>query len=456
MGILIRFSAIIVSIAACGVCALRFFALQNAKSVLESASFQRERTVAVANSNESQLINVARSSWTNFDERSQAAVLLAEISEKSGDPEQKIRFLCDTLSGLTSALKAEPLNARALVTWSNVRQLLGSYQCEGQTDESASQGEFKEALRYAREVHPLDQQALFNAGLIFLWSGEKQDAYPLLRRVLELGSDSTILQRDYIYSLVSDETTLRALVPARIPQALEFVRYRLAQPQAAPVQKIAKSVLWNFEATAVTEFNARFERGEIEARLYGDRLLELWSMLKESAVTPQLDKLLGNFYQSRGQPELATFFSSRSRLNEIPVLVGLRTSDSRPEKSALAYWGSTTDISFDEFYTSVGFFFPRGKTIRRIELHARTLGSDKVSGLIRVLQSDDNASWEDVSGNCIITPVNLEGRSVVYIDVPGSTKRFWKLHYASHERNQEFGNPIKTMVRVFGIGALKG
>jgi tetratricopeptide (TPR) repeat protein len=402
---------------------------------------------------------IIKSPTTDYRERSMVARYFAELAEQTTDANLKIDYLCKTLAALTASLKKQPLRSRTLVTWSNVRQLLGSYSCPGEpTLYGAS--DFRAALELAKEAEPQDQQALFNAGLVLLWSDDRRQAFPLFRRVLELGSDSSKLQREFIYSLVSDKDSLASLIPPKFPQVIELAEYLKANSSANSNGSSVSidlerepRILWEFYARAIKDFSSRYELGEIDTDIYRSRLLQMWSLSRESAVLPVLDKLLADLMRQKSRTELAVYFSSRSQFLELPIISGFKNSDFRPEKSALAGWGENSTVRLDNFFSSVGFYLPRSTTLRRIELHSVTQSSHDLSGLLRVLQSDDNTTWEDITGVCSLFQVTLEGRSIVYIDIPGSTKRFWKVHYASPGRPQTFLAGLESMIRVFGIGA---
>lgn len=451
--VLLRLILIALSLTACAFSVLRINTIRQFSSI-SAPTESKPKAKTQEKDNSSDLVKLEHfieDPFASFDERSKIAVKFSDLAGKEKDPEKRITYLCKTLNALSSSIRQEPMRARTLVTWANVKQLLGSYKCDGDVSDG-----FEAALDLALRADPLDQQALFNAGLVFLWAGNKERAYPIFRRVLELGTDSSSFQREFIYSLVSDGSSLQALIPAKLPQAIEYVRYLLNQNESKYFNLIFRQALWNFQVEALREFALRFENGEIDAALYLDRLFDLWKLSKESAVTASIDKLLADYYLRHGPEDLGAFFSSRSHFSELEIVSGLKLADSRPEKSALAYWDFKGEVALDEFFSSVGFYLPRDTTLRRLELHSNSRSDTQMTGLLRVLQSDDNTTWEDVTGVCTLYQIALPGRYVTYIDLPGSSKRFWKVHYASPGRNHQYKGGLSAMVRAFGVGSLKG
>lgn len=454
--VLIKFIITGLALAACIFSILRLQTLSEFSDfkLSQKADSRRVKSLLNSETNSEELIVkelelFVKDPFSSFKELSEVAIRYSEIAEKHKDTEQKITYLCKTLGALRASLSKDPLHARSLVTWASVKQLLGSYRCLD--DNSLG---FEGALELAQQSDPLDQQALFNAGLVYLWANQKEKAHILFRRVLDLGTDSSTLQREFIYSLIIDVKDLNNLIPARIPQALEFLLFALSQSSESPISSLPKSAIAEFQIQAIREFAGRFDNSEIDDELYHDRLLELWKVSRESVVTSLLDRLLGDFYRKSGREETGSFFSSRSHLAELEIVPALRKADSRPEKSALSNWSYTGEVLLDEFFSSIGFYLPREKTLRRIELHSSQRNNPQIVGLIRILQSDDNTTWEDVTGVCSSYQVIVAGQSIVYLELPGSTKRFWKLHYASPARNHQFRGALPNMIRAFGVGAL--
>jgi hypothetical protein len=178
----------------------------------------------------------------------------------------------------------------------------------------------------------------------------------------------------------------------------------------------------------------------------------MWELTRGSKSNLVVDKLLYKFFSDTEAKDLSRFFEMRSNYSELPTLVAYRMADSRPLKSSISDWGSQKRVALDNFFTSMGFYLPKDTTLRRIELHSNSYTPEPIQSLIRVLASDDNQSWEDLTGICTVSSIVFNSKVIVQIELPGSTKPFWKINFQSPARVSKFVGPLDSMIRILGIG----
>jgi hypothetical protein len=403
----------------------------------------------------SDLDRILESSLVSFKEASKLSRIYSALGESTNDPDKRLKYVCETLLALEKAIRLEPYNARALVTWASVKQVLGGHTCSSTDKDSIAKGSWELAVDMALKSAPLDQQALFNSALVLLWGNKAEKSLPVFKKVLELATDTSAAQKEFIYALVKDEATLEQLIPAKIPQALDFLSFVTSPRRDINLSERLSNGLNALRINSLREFSERYSRGEINDQIYETRVAQAWELSRNSKAQSVADKLLYDFYSENKNFELAKFFEQRFSLTEIKTLAALRLADSRPQKSALSDWGSQRFISLDNFFTSIGFYLPRNSSLRRIELHSSKDFKDSPKNFIRILASDDNNSWEDITGSADISTVNFNSKIIIKIDVPSSTRLFWKINFQNSSREARFSGPLDSMVRILGTGGLR-
>ena len=359
----------------------------------------------------------------------------------------QIKLFCRALSEYGKALQDTPTNGAWLVSWANIRQLLGNVTCT----EPFTQGDFRQASNLAIQSAPSDTRVIYAAAIISLWSGDTQESWKLFNTVLSYDINISQVQKEFILSQLTSPEAVRAVIPARFPQIQawgdifknnyprQFVEYAsvFAALQIAAIESSVKEV----EASA------------IPAKMHYDRMFSLLNLSANSDVRQRIDKELAVYLQRTGKPELSKLFAERSTLRELEMVRSSLPGDTRPQKGTFANWGKNETISFDEFYRSVGFFLPNNQGIHMLEIRSAREGDAISPALIKVYVSNDNDAWEELRGEITVKPVTLSGRSSIWIKVPADPHPYWKIHFASGNRDRTLVNSLELMLHAYGLSS---
>lgn len=376
-----------------------------------------------------------------------AARLLYRTALLEQNDEHRIVLFCQALRQLGGSLARDPLNSRLLIHWANVRQLLADTPCR----EPLTEGDYEAAARFALQRDPLNSEVIFSAAQIFLWAQKTDRAYELLRNFLALSQTVTPRQESFIEAQLTSPYSVGMILPPHFPQIVQWSeRIQLKIPT---LFSEAQEVLARLQVDAMLQNEVAFKNGEIPSSLYFERLSSLLNVVSSSLVRRKIDGELSRYYGSLGQESLQRYLDQRRLSDTIPVVRAASTADTRPFKSPLIQWEPAEVFTIDNFYSSLGFYLPRESSVDFIEL-VGSPGSPLISSIsFRVLVSDDNRSWEDVSRDTQIQSLEFGSRARVVVGVKGLSKRYWKVHFASSSRDARFSNNPAALIQVYGTVA---
>lgn len=388
-------------------------------------------------------------SWARQESHLHVVSLLSQMLEETTDAANRLRLYCESLSQLGQALKKDKLNARLMIRWANLRQLLSDFECE----ERFTQGNYHSVVAEALLLSPSDMQVKYAAGLILLWAGEKTAAYQLFKEVLSLATYLAPPQENFIFSKVSDAESLRALVPARFPQIERFSHY-LKAGSALPVGDAEREELNRelslLQIDAIQASSVDFESGRLPWEVHFKHLVSLLPVVADERARRELDTELSRLSAKRGQDGLSRYLMERSRLQELKIIACQSAGDTRALKSSLANWGLKQTIFIDEFFCSLGFYLGPGQTPRLIELHSAKERGTHARLPLKILYSDDNQKWSEAPQPLQPEQFDLPPGTIVVLRPPAEYHKYWKVHYAGAARERTFGLELGSGLKVYG------
>ncbi len=357
---------------------------------------------------------------------------------------KRIEKLCNAESALEQELSVRPFASGALLNWASIRQMLGRTVCPGTIGGNA---DFENALQFAVRQDPTNPRILYGGALLEIWQGRKRAALPLLHKVLQYDLSLSRGQNQLIMSLVETEQDLRELVPARFPQITNVSALIMGNnPQ---LFRALKSSFASLQETALHTSVEEYRAGAIDSKLYLGRLLALLRVVASSALRQKVDEALSSYLGSHGQRPLAEYLQARASLKNLAIVRAVTSADTRPSKSALTNWENRDLVDFDQFYRSVGFYLGEGQLPQRIELVSGKSGAAPSLGSIRVFVSNDNQDWIEAEP-CLKKTFQFEGRPIVVMEPDVGYYKFWKIHFSSAARDQQFVNLLPELLQVYG------
>jgi hypothetical protein len=366
--------------------------------------------------------------------------LLVRKAQLEENPEQRLQTWCRALSAFGAVTSRSHLDPQALVAWANIRQMLGDTQCAL----PFTQGDFRQSAELALSQSPQDPKVGYAAGLVLWWSDQRERAFEVFRGVLAYDSQLSEGQRATLLSLVTGPTELKALLPARFPQVLNW-SMRLVASDVGRYRKVA-TALAEIQNQAISTARQDLRRGALPESYFQSHLLALLPLAARDRVRQRIDAELAENLLQRGDLAVGAFFRDRAKLFRAPLVRATIANDSRPRRGVLVGWNRGDIFALDDFYRSVGFYLAVGTSIDRIDIEVPVGGESFSPSLLRLYVSDDNQHWEELTEG--LTIQNLEyGERVVYqCNFSLARYRYWKINFASAARTRSAQESLDRMV----------
>lgn len=367
------------------------------------------------------------------------------LAERTPEPKARLALFCEALEAVGEAVRREPTNAAFLINWANLRQLLGRVDCANRF----TAGDFRPVAAAALAADPTNTRVLYAAAQLAGWTGDTEELDRLLSRFLTLNVSMKASESEFVFSNLGAGDRVARIIPPRFPHVVVWARtMRTRNPE---LYRELSSVWAELQLAAMDESKAEVTRGAIPLDLHQRRLFEVVDIAPEPRVQQRADRELAEILTRAGNLTLGSYFAVRGGLEEIPVVRAVQRSDTRPGATSLVLWGHDDIAVFDEFFTSVGFYVPRGLQPRIVELLAAPGGGRLEPAAIQVLASNDNATWNQLSDRVKTVPLTLGELSGVALQLDGGSFRYWKVHFGSAERSRSFRNSLAKLVRVYGV-----
>lgn len=360
--------------------------------------------------------------------------------------ESKLTLACTELELLRRALEVEPTNSRYLVSWSNVRQLIGGNICPGS---SAALPKYNAALDQAIERDPNNPRVLYSAGLVHLWDADGNNARDVFRRYLLAGESPSAPQMEAILSSISSVEDIKVVVPARFPQVVQWSGPLLRKFSG---NTNANSTISELQETALEGSRVELQNKSITSAIFKERLVQLRLVVASDHVRRAVDAALGDIYGDHIDKRLGLLFSRLSQMTELSLIRGRTDGDSRPHRSSLTAWGNDDVVEFDGRYQSVGALIPGKRTPKVFILMGSAGLAAREPSLIKVLASTDNSSWTELTDRSGIFPYQFEDRPMLMIDVAGvgDSYKYWKVNFGSGSDEPRITNNLSELLRIYG------
>ena len=372
------------------------------------------------------------------------ARLLKRAGDQATSSEEKIDFYCKTLSMLGRALKQRPFDSQYLINWANMRQLLAGVKCA----QERTAGDYRRAVETALSLDPANAELKFSAALLALWSGDKPRALDLFGQVLIFATSLTDAQKELILWQIEDDGDLKRVVPARFPQVNQWAAlFMLKDPERFAALKGAFGQL---QVRALEDALREYDSGLIPADIYYRHLVSLLAVSASAEVVQRADLELAGYFRAEGLEEPAQYYEERAELERLEIVPAWRAADTRPVSSCLAGWSRNDRLVFDNYYTTLGFFLPPGRRVKLLELHSPRSAKPLELEFVRIYVSDDNERWRELGEKVESRIVDYAGGSLVALRIRGSYFKYWKVHFGGAQRNNNFGNTLFDVLRVYG------
>ncbi|RMG40856.1 MAG: hypothetical protein D6719_09835, partial [Candidatus Dadabacteria bacterium] len=280
---------------------------------------------------------------------SDSLVLLARVAqaraEQITEPKSKTALLCKAQSAIGQALLIKPYKAQYLINWANLKQMLGSYNC----NLPYTAGDYQQVTADALNRDPTNTRIMYAAALIYMWGKKRDKAMDLFGRVVRYDTGINSGQLLYILSQIESPRDFEKIVPSRFPQAAYWSR--LIQERRPELVSRLWNVMEKKQILALKANLQEFREGKIGQDIFEKRLLSLESGVRISSRARQLiDANLAILARQRGDTVTADYLRLRQKLKNLRVIMTYLNGDTRPERKPLAYWGRKAQIYFDDFY----------------------------------------------------------------------------------------------------------
>ena len=386
--------------------------------------------------------------------------MLRAAAEEERDPQKQVALYCQALSSIGSNLTRRPWDGGLLVSWANLRQILGGTGCR----EPFTGGDYREALRVGLRQDPTNIDLRYAAGLIFLWGNERREAFESFHQTLLFGTKLSDRQKDLIFSLINDSESLSQIVPPRFPQVIDYSRFFVekmekadrAGPEDERWRRLTETLV-QMQLKAVEGGLAEYSSGAVPVEIHRGRLLALMRLSGSSDVRRRVDFETANLMKESLDSQLASYFAERSRYDELAVIRASAAGDTRPLKSPLVNWDKQESLALDNFFRSIGFYLPQGQTAKLIQLESSNSGSSAIRTSLRVMRSVDNQNWEEVTASLAGEAFDLEGRTIVSYktNLAQGAFKYWKINFSGSAREGSFTNTLSGLIKIYGFSSRK-
>ena len=311
-----------------------------------------------------------------------------------------------------------------------------------------SDGDYHEVLARAERADPTNAKVLYASALVRLWGGEKERAFELIRKVLEMGSPLSEVQIRYVISMMLSKEDVVKILPARFPQILSWGEILNRENSDKSLGR--KEGLGQLQVAALEWALVQSREGKLPEQVVYGWLTELFGSEASEEARISLDGKLSELLPHAGERPFGEYLAARAKLQEIPISRAVIEADTRPRKGTLSWWDRKTWVTIDEFNSSVGFFVPEGGVVESIQLFSEERASAVDPTLLKIYGSYDNEVWEDLTNSIVFIPTRLSGRGVVGLILKKAGFRYLKIHFDSAQRTRTFRAPLDLVVRAFG------
>lgn len=379
----------------------------------------------------------------------QAKTLIEEGNAKV-PLKEKIDNYCGALKEIAESLRYRPYSSRYLLTWANIKQLLGTWACAQE-----SPGDVLSVLELALKMSPTDASVNYAAGLIYLWSGDKLNARRLFAKVVQYDPNATLGKELVMRGAIENVSDIAEIVPARFPHVIRWLGLLSDYPPLHATEGVhleAIKALGALQIRALNSNREEYEAGIIDKDIFETRLFELSSLAEDpearSVVDNEMSRLVFNELSSNEHQ----LFQTISGLERMPVVLGLLSHDRRPLKSPLLTWGYAGEVNVLAENASTGFYRAEGwETHAVIFIGAKDDSRVLEKSGVKVLVSEDNQSWAELNEEVDW----LEG---TMLSRPWFSVLFKKPLHARYVKfrveigvpNARFQEPLSTLIRVYG------
>ncbi len=359
---------------------------------------------------------------------------------------EKIECFCLSLREISRAIAKKPSDAKALTSWANIRQILGAHDCglEG------TQGSYNEALSTALRLAPSNINVKYSAGLIYLWGNQPELANRLFGEVLTYGTKLDTPKEELIFSQIKDSRGMEEILPPRFPQILKYSKWYFQEGKGVLISSEIKESLAKSQLNAIKESRQAEDEGIIPSETHYYRMVNIEPFAASDTVRQVIDVELARILEQKGWKEIADYFVGRSHWMMFPVVASSEYGDTRPGKTSLSDWGREEKYYFDDFFHTTGAYVPSDSKASLIEISGRCEDCQVQSQFIKILGSDDNRSWMDITESSVVRVIDLEGRVIIGAILKERKWKFLKVHYGSSRKAKSFLVENKGDLRVYG------
>ncbi|MCB0355303.1 MAG: hypothetical protein KDD64_17345, partial [Bdellovibrionales bacterium] len=277
---------------------------------------------------------------------------LYRLSTTNVSAQEQIELLCKSLAVLGKIVEADPLSSAHLIGWAAQRALLGSIRCSY----PLTDGDVSAVVRFALDHDPRKAERYLTAARVFRLLGEDSKSQEYLRDYFSELGRRTPAQKELPFLLVeisSPELFLK-VVPPSLFTVVWWTKILEERSRSFPEWGEA---LDKYQRDVVQLEIEKVDRPQTEKDLLRERVLDSLSLLvTDDRIRRTIDQILSYEMDRASLHEQAEYFALRSRLSRREVAVAFEPGDLTPHRAPLARWTTEKSVTFNRYFTTIGFF----------------------------------------------------------------------------------------------------
>lgn len=365
--------------------------------------------------------------------------------QKANNLTDRISHLCRSLSLLGEASIKYPLRASYLVSWANIRSLLGTHDCQLKYTE----GNFLEALRRAIDLDPYNTRVAFLAAETYALSGMRSKSDKMIKKILSVKPVLLKNERTVVGSHILNSSNILDVLPAGPRQVAYWTSYLYEKHRNFFYARQKQIETLQLSAIVQLEQDLASRPEEINGELQEIYLLN--DVLSSGNVRKKMDLLLAKIYENMQNPATSSYLQRRATYENLSINVGATYNDIHPGNSSLTDWNSIQKIYLDSDFQSIGFqLMPGTNKPEMIELVFKSSKTNSFDALIKFYGSMDNYNWRELPHTSRISFFNIGNQKVISFNPPKGNYLYLKINYQNSGHANFFSNDLFSMYKVYG------
>ncbi len=423
----------------------KLFALRtydSAKSFYQSSDFVNNPQSVYSLELANEIKNASSVVLSTNDSKKLEASYLIDLAKGMSDPGEQIRVYCRAFSVLNDIVATEPRDAKSLINWLDVSDIISGTQCSA----NISDQQRKNIIETAVKFDPTNTDVLYSAGLLSVWANEPEEAEKLFHDVLMLSTSLPKGKEITILNAINSKESLKKIIPDRFPQIIYWSA--LLKDKKPAIYDQSKEVLEEMQLAAINSSAAEVQKNKNLIKIHLKNLESILTYAVNSKVRKATFEMIADTIGTK--TELGSYFKEKSNLSPVRTVKAFKAYDTLPLKGVLADWDSNKSVVFDTNETSLGFYKSSDDIVKIVEIVSSSSAGVVNPGELKFFISNDNQLWKE-----IVLPYKLIGnpninKNYVIIDFKTSDFKYFKVNFNAPLKRAEFWNNAKEIINVFG------